>query len=187
MLSSHLILCSLLLLWPSVFPSIGIFSSLHQVGQSIGSFSFSISPSNEYSGLVSFIKAGRQRLGFPSGPAVQNPPAAQEPQKRVRAPEGGHGSPLQRVAWEVPGTEESGRRQFTGSQRVGHHSHARRHVNGWMLLRSTQVFIVLLFLLLSYIWKHFLKGFKRLTWVNVVAHQHFQPPTLLCLLSEAFE
>ena len=79
MLSNHLILCSLLFLWPSVFPSIGIFSSSHQVGQSIGSFSFSISPFNEYSGLVSFIKASRQRLGFPSGPAVQNPPAVQEP------------------------------------------------------------------------------------------------------------
>ena len=56
--SNHLILfCSLLLL-PSIFPSIRVFfqwvSSLYQVDQSIGSFSFSISPSNEYSGLISF-------------------------------------------------------------------------------------------------------------------------------------
>ena len=55
--SSHLILYHPLLLLPSIFPSINVFSNesvLHMGGQSIGSFSFSISPSNEYSGLVSF-------------------------------------------------------------------------------------------------------------------------------------
>ena len=50
--SNHLILCHPLLLPPSIFPSINesVFAS---GGQSIGSFSFSISPSNEYSGLIS--------------------------------------------------------------------------------------------------------------------------------------
>ena len=55
--SNHLILCLLLLLLPSVFPSVRIFSSestLHIRWQKQWSFSFSISPSNGYSGLVSF-------------------------------------------------------------------------------------------------------------------------------------
>ena len=55
--SNHLILCHPLLLSPSIFPSIKVFSNksvLPSGGQSIGSFSFSISPFNEYSGLISF-------------------------------------------------------------------------------------------------------------------------------------
>ena len=55
--SSHLILCHLLLLPPSIFPSIRIFSNesvLRIRWPKYWSFSFSISPSNEYSGLVSF-------------------------------------------------------------------------------------------------------------------------------------
>ena len=51
--SNHPILCQPLLLQPSVFPSIRIFSN-ESGGQSIGVSSFSISPSNEYSGLISF-------------------------------------------------------------------------------------------------------------------------------------
>ena len=54
--SNHLILCSLLLP-PSIFPSFGIFSNgtvLHMGWPKYWSFSFSISPSNEYSGLISF-------------------------------------------------------------------------------------------------------------------------------------
>ena len=55
--SNHLILCRPLLLWPSIPPSIRVFSK-----ESVPcirwpkywSFSFSISPSNEYSGLISF-------------------------------------------------------------------------------------------------------------------------------------
>ena len=57
MLSNHLILCHPLLLLPSVFPSIGIFSnewSLCIKWPKYWNFSFSISPSNEYSGLISF-------------------------------------------------------------------------------------------------------------------------------------
>ena len=56
--SSHLIFCSpLLLLFPSMFPSIRVFSNkltLPIKGPKYWSFSFSISPFNEYSGLISF-------------------------------------------------------------------------------------------------------------------------------------
>ena len=55
--SNHLILCHLLLLAPSVFPSIRVFSSesvLPIRWQKYWSFCFSISPSSEYSGLISF-------------------------------------------------------------------------------------------------------------------------------------
>ena len=54
---SHLILCHPLLLLPSIFPSIRVFSSesaLHIRGLKYWSFNFSISPPNEYSGLISF-------------------------------------------------------------------------------------------------------------------------------------
>ena len=55
--SNHLILCRPLLLPPSIFPSIRVFSNesvLHIRWPKYWSFSFSISPSNEYSGLVFF-------------------------------------------------------------------------------------------------------------------------------------
>ena len=55
--SNHLILCCPLLLLPSIFPSIRVFSNesaLHIRGPKYWIFSFSISPSNEYSGLISF-------------------------------------------------------------------------------------------------------------------------------------
>ena len=55
--SNHLILCHPLFLPPSIFPSISIFSNesvLHIRWPKYRSFSFSISPSNEYSGLISF-------------------------------------------------------------------------------------------------------------------------------------
>ncbi|CAI9165527.1 unnamed protein product [Rangifer tarandus platyrhynchus] len=55
--SNHLILCRPLLLPPSIFPSIRVFSNesaLHIRWPKCWSFSFSISPSNEYSGLISF-------------------------------------------------------------------------------------------------------------------------------------
>ena len=55
--SNHLILCHPLLLLPSIFPSIRVFSNesvLHMRWPMYWSFSFSISPSNDYSGLISF-------------------------------------------------------------------------------------------------------------------------------------
>ena len=55
--SNHLILCHPLLLLPSIFPSIRVFSNesaLHIRGPKYCSFSFNISPSNEHPGLISF-------------------------------------------------------------------------------------------------------------------------------------
>ena len=55
--SNHLILCHPLLLLPSIFPSIRVFSnesSLHIRWPKYWSFSFNISPSTEYLGLISF-------------------------------------------------------------------------------------------------------------------------------------
>ena len=56
--SNHLILCHPLLLLSSIFPSIWVFSNgsvLRIRWPKYWSFSFSISPSNEYSGLISFL------------------------------------------------------------------------------------------------------------------------------------
>ena len=55
--SNHLTLCHLLLLLPSIFPSISVFwneSALHIRWPKYWSFSFNISPSNEHPGLISF-------------------------------------------------------------------------------------------------------------------------------------
>ena len=55
--SNHLILCHPLLLLPSIFPSIRVFSNksaLRIRWPKYWNFSFNISPSNEYSGLISF-------------------------------------------------------------------------------------------------------------------------------------
>ena len=68
MLSSHLFFCRPLFLLPSVFPSNRVFSNesvLHIKWPKDWSFSFSISPSNEYSGLISF------RIDWLDLPAVQ--------------------------------------------------------------------------------------------------------------------
>ena len=59
--SNHLILCHPLLLLPSIFPNIRVFSKesvLCVRWPKYWSFSFSISPSNEYSGLISFRMVG---------------------------------------------------------------------------------------------------------------------------------
>ena len=74
--SSHLILCHPLLLLPSIFPSIRVFSSelaVHIRCPKYWGFSFSVSPSNEYSGLIllgltgliSLLSKGLSRV-FPS-------------------------------------------------------------------------------------------------------------------------
>ena len=68
MASNHLILCHPLLPLPSILPSIQVFSNdstLRIKWPKYWSFSFSISPSNEYSGLISF------RIGWLDFPAVQ--------------------------------------------------------------------------------------------------------------------
>ena len=66
--SSHLILCHPLFLLPSIFPSIKVFSDksvLHIRWPKYWNFSFSISPSNKYSGLISY------RMGWLNLLAVQ--------------------------------------------------------------------------------------------------------------------
>ena len=63
--SNHLILCCTLLLLPSIFPSIRVFSNelvLRFKWRKYWSFSFSISPSNEYSGLISLRMDGLDLL-----------------------------------------------------------------------------------------------------------------------------
>ena len=66
--SNHLILCHPLLLLPSIFPSIRVFSNESALcirWPKYWSFSFNISPSNEHSGLISF------RMGWLDLPEVQ--------------------------------------------------------------------------------------------------------------------
>ena len=75
--SNHLILCCPLLLLPSIFPSIRVFSneSLFRIRwPKYWSFSFSISPSNEHSGLISF-----RMVGSPHNPkdSQESSPTAQ--------------------------------------------------------------------------------------------------------------
>ena len=72
--SNHLILCHPLILLPSNFPSIRVFfneSALHIRWPKYWSFSFNISPSNEYSGLISF------RMDWLDLLAVQGTPTQQ--------------------------------------------------------------------------------------------------------------
>ena len=66
MLSNHLILCHTLLFLPSIFPSIRVLfneSALCIKWPKYWSFTFSISPSNEYSGLISFRIDWFEHLG----------------------------------------------------------------------------------------------------------------------------
>ena len=65
MLSNHLILCLPLLLLSSIFPSFRDFISLLALCSrwpEYWSFCFSINPSNEYSGLISFLSKGLSRV-----------------------------------------------------------------------------------------------------------------------------
>ena len=74
MSSNHLILCLPLLLLPSIFPSIRVFfneSVLHIRWPKCWSFSFSISLSNEYSGLFGLISLQSKGLSKVSSIAVQ--------------------------------------------------------------------------------------------------------------------
>ena len=79
--SNHLILCHPLLLLPSIFPSIRVFSKESAFcirWPKYWSFSFSMSPSNEYSGLISFridwfdLLAVRETLEFSPAPQFES-------------------------------------------------------------------------------------------------------------------
>ena len=75
MSSNHLILCHLLLLPPSIFPSMRVFSNegtLHIRWPKYWSFSFSISPSSEYSALTSF-RIDRSNLHAVQGTLESSP------------------------------------------------------------------------------------------------------------------
>ena len=78
--SNHLILCHPLLLLPSIFPSIRVFSneSAHRIRwPKYWSFSFNVSPSNEHPGLISFSMD--RLVGSPCSPrdSQESPPAPQ--------------------------------------------------------------------------------------------------------------
>ena len=101
--SSHLILGRPLLLLPPIPPSIRVFSNestLCMRWPKYWSFSFSIIPSKEIPGLISFRICFNSQLALPSGKAM--------------AP---HSST---VAWKIPWMEEPGGLQSMGSLRVGH-------------------------------------------------------------------
>ena len=83
--SNHLILCHPLLLLPSIFPSIRVFSNesaLHIRWPKNWSFSFNISPSNEHSGLISFRMDWLDLLAVQTSPKVKEQ-AMLEPGCRV--------------------------------------------------------------------------------------------------------
>ena len=82
--SNHLILCCPLLLLPSIFPTIRVFSNesaLHIRRPEYWSFSFNISPSNEYSGLISFRLDWLDLLAAP-GTLKSSATGAGQPQSR---------------------------------------------------------------------------------------------------------
>ena len=104
MLSNHLILCRPLLL-PSIFPSIRVFShesALHIRWPKYWSFSFSIDPSNEYSGLISFRTDWLDLLTYMPSIGIWTKVLGTT------------------LAWKIPWMEEPGRLQSIRSQRVRH-------------------------------------------------------------------
>ena len=121
--SNHLILCRPLL--PSVFPSITVFSSQSVVcirWPKYWSFSFSISPSNEYSALISFRMDWFDLRDFSIAQMVKSLPAIQGTWVQSLGQE----DPLEKemathssiLAERIPWTGEPGRLQSMGSQRV---------------------------------------------------------------------
>ena len=121
--SNHLVLCHPLLLLPSIFPSIRVFSNelaLHIRWPKYWSFSFNISPSNEYSRLSSFridwFDLQSKGLSRVSNTTIQKCWffSTQPSLEKAVAP---HSSTL---AWKIPWTEEPGRLQSMGSLRVGY-------------------------------------------------------------------
>ena len=122
--SNHLILCRSLLL-PSIFPRIRVFSNesvLHIRWPKYWSFSFSISHSKEYSGLISF------RMDWLDLLAVQGTLKSLLQHHSSKAlilqcsafSGEGNGTHSSTLAWKIPWTEEPGRLQSMGSLRVGH-------------------------------------------------------------------
>ena len=139
--SNYLILCCPLLLLPSVFPSIGIFSNelaLPNRWPKYCSFGFSISPSNEYSGLISsfalcfyfmsplrncdLLKGKDHGLCIFLHLILMNTVGTQHTMMMISyicivLEMATHSSTL---AWKIPWTEKPGRLQSMESLRVGH-------------------------------------------------------------------
>ena len=95
------------------FPSIRVFSNesaLHIRWPKYWSFSFIISPSNEYSGLISFRMDWLSRVS--SRTTVQEDPLEKEMAIHFSI-----------LTWSIPWTEEPGRLHSIGSHRVGHNWH----------------------------------------------------------------
>ena len=122
----HLILCHPHLLPPSIFPSIRVFSNKSVLcirWPKYWSFSFSISPSNEYSGLISF------RMNWLDLLAVQGTlksllhikvPKHQFFGTQIFLLEKEMVTHSNTLAWKIPWMEEPGRLQSMGSRRVRH-------------------------------------------------------------------
>ena len=104
---NHFILCRPLLLLPSIFPSIRVFSSesvLRIRWPEYWSFSFSISPSSEYSGLISFRMGSH---GSISKESSCNGEDLGSILRLGRSPGGGHDNPLQYFCMENPHGQRS--------------------------------------------------------------------------------
>ena len=103
--SNHFILCRPLLLPPSIFPSIRVFSNesvLHIRWPKYWSFSFSISPSNEYSGLISFGCTGWISLLSKGLPRVFSNTTGQKHQFFVAQLSSPSNSLIHTWPWEKP-------------------------------------------------------------------------------------
>ena len=124
MLSNHLILCCSLLLLSSICPSIKVFSNestLHIRWPEYWSFSFSISPSNEHSGLISF------RMDWLDLLAVQvtlksllQHHSSKASIAFISISEEVMVTHSNILAWKIPWMEEPGGLQSTGLQNVRH-------------------------------------------------------------------
>ena len=124
--SNHLILCHPLLLLPSNFPSIRVFSNkslLHIRWPKYGSFSFSISPSNENSGLISFRMDWLDLLavqGTLKSLLQHHSSKASIRQRSALFMKKAMATHCSTLAWKIPWMEEPGRLQSMGSQRIAH-------------------------------------------------------------------
>ena len=104
------------LLLPSIFPSIKVFykeSAFRIRWPKYWSFNFSISPSNEYSWLISFRRASLLTQMIKNSPPMQETHIQEYPLDKRRAT---HSSIL---AWRIPWSEKPGGLQSMGSQRIG--------------------------------------------------------------------
>ena len=111
--SNHFILCHPFLL-PSVFPGIRAFSiELFTSGNPNIVASSSVSPSNEYSGLISFRRVSLLAQ------MEKNSPVMQETQIQEDSLDKGRATHSNSLAWRIPWSEEPGGLQSMGSQRIG--------------------------------------------------------------------